>query len=217
MFAKGSENIVFSFVAAALLADGLAWFTGRQFPILTGMFLTTFAAFTIFFFRDPERAITKTDGILSPADGRVIVSEPGRLRIFLSPFDVHVNRAPISGKVKRIQYRPGKFMPAFMGDISENECEDMVFDSRLGQVKIVRQAGIFARRITTLVKEGHGVKAGDRLGMIRFGSSCEIFLPKGFEPAVGVGDRAVGGITVIAEPSKPSEGSATKSPNPSKA
>jgi len=172
------------------------------FPVLDILFyaVLVFFFFSLYFFRDPERRITKTKGVvLSPVDGKVLWVEGNRMAIFLSPFDVHVSRAPVDGAVKRIKYIEGKFLPAFLKGAGENEREVMEFDSRFGKIVVIRIAGILARRIVTWVKAGQHVSAGERVGMIRFGSRTEIVLPKGLKVAVSKGVQLYGGITVIAK------------------
>jgi phosphatidylserine decarboxylase len=173
------------------------------FLILTGFFL--------FFFRDPERSITKdVDVVISPADGRVMVAgmptgaagPAGNWRqisIFLSPMDVHVNRMPIGGRVTKVEYHPGRFLPAYRADAGDlNEYTEVTVDHH-GQPIVVRQiVGVLARRIVCRVKEGDVVHAGDRFGVMKFGSRMDIFIPVNAAIAVKVNDKVVGGVTVIA-------------------
>lgn len=179
----------------------VASLASMAFPALAylayGVFL--FFVFSLYFFRDPERRITEhKNAVLSPVDGKVLSVEGSRITIFLSPFDVHVSRAPVAGRVSRIKYFPGKFLPAFLKGAGENERELMEFEGRLGKIVVIRIAGILARRIVTWVKPGDAVSAGDRVGMIRFGSRCEIALPKRLRVTVSRGMQLYGGITVIA-------------------
>jgi len=175
--------------------------------ILTGFFL--------FFFRDPERSITKdADVVISPADGRVMVAGiptgeacPAgnwqQISIFLSPMDVHVNRMPIGGRVTKVEYHPGRFLPAYRADAGDlNEYTEVTVDHH-GQPIIVRQiVGVLARRIVCRVKEGDVVHAGDRFGVMKFGSRMDIFIPVSAAIAVTVNDKVVGGVTVIARLAK---------------
>jgi len=171
--------------------------------------------FFLFFFRDPERSITKdADAVISPADGRVMVAGvptgeacPAgnwqQISIFLSPMDVHVNRMPIGGRVTKVEYHPGRFLPAYRADAGDlNEYTEVTVDHH-GQPIIVRQiVGVLARRIVCRVKEGDVVHAGDRFGVMKFGSRMDIFIPVSAAIAVTVNDKVVGGVTVIARLAK---------------
>lgn len=169
-------------------------------------------AFTISFFRDPKRAMPADPAlIVAPADGKIVdikpVNEPFFLKaeahmvaIFLSVFDVHVQRAPIAGEVKLVQYNKGRFLDARNRQASLlNENRVIGIESSDGSRVTVRQiAGLIARRIVGWAGTGTQLAKGDRLGMIRFGSRVELFLPQGTEIVVKVGDYAKGGETVIA-------------------
>jgi len=171
--------------------------------------------FFLFFFRDPERSVTKdADAVISPADGRVMVAGmptgeacPAgnwqQISIFLSPMDVHVNRMPIGGRVTKVEYHPGRFLPAYRADAGDlNEYTEVTVDHH-GQPFIVRQiVGVLARRIVCRVKEGDVVHAGDRFGVMKFGSRMDIFIPVSAAIAVTVNDKVVGGVTVIARLAK---------------
>ena len=171
--------------------------------------------FFLFFFRDPERSITKdADAVISPADGRVMVAGvptgeacPAgnwqQISIFLSPMDVHVNRMPIGGRVTKVEYHPGRFLPAYRADAGDlNEYTEVTVDHH-GQPIVVRQiVGVLARRIVCRVKEGDVVHAGDRFGVMKFGSRMDIFIPVSAAIAVTVNDKVVGGVTVIARLAK---------------
>ena len=171
--------------------------------------------FFLFFFRDPERSITKdADAVISPADGRVMVAGmptgeacPAgnwqQISIFLSPMDVHVNRMPIGGRVAKVEYHPGRFLPAYRADAGDlNEYTEVTVDHH-GQPIVVRQiVGVLARRIVCRVKEGDVVHAGDRFGVMKFGSRMDIFIPVSAAIAVTVNDKVVGGVTVIARLAK---------------
>ncbi len=166
--------------------------------------------FTTYFFRDPEREIPQGSGILvSPADGKVLgvetVSHPFvgdsavKVSIFLNVFDVHVNRIPAAGTVSYVKYNPGKFFAAFEEKASElNEQTEIGLEADTGDKIVFKQiAGLIARRIVCKVKAGDRVAAGERFGMIRFGSRTELFLPKGSQVKVAKGDRVAGGASVI--------------------
>jgi len=196
-------SLILAILAALFFGGGGA----VLFLILTGFFL--------FFFRDPERSITKdSDVVISPADGRVMVAgmptgaaRPAgnwqQISIFLSPMDVHVNRMPIGGRVTKVEYHPGRFLPAYRADAGDlNEYTEVTVDHH-GQPIVVRQiVGVLARRIVCRVKEGDVVDAGDRFGVMKFGSRMDIFIPVNAAMAVKVNDKVVGGVTVIARLAK---------------
>ncbi len=194
-----------------ILAILSAWFTGRGGAAV----FIVLACFFLFFFRDPERSITKdADVVISPADGRVMVAGTPtgeacpegnwrQISIFLSPMDVHVNRMPIGGRVTKVEYHPGRFLPAYRADAGDlNEYTEVTVDHH-GQPIVVRQiVGVLARRIVCRVKEGDVVQAGDRFGVMKFGSRMDIFIPVHAAIAVKVNDKVVGGVTVIARLAK---------------
>ena len=177
-----------------------------------GIVLAALSAFFLFFFRDPDRVIAAAeDVVLSPADGRVMVAGAStsrdyrapqwqQLGIFLSPMDVHVNRMPVSGRIEHVEYHPGRFLPAFKAEAGDlNEYTELPVDVR-GRKVIFRQiVGILARRIVCRAKVGDEVKAGDRFGVMKFGSRMDIFLPPDAAVRVKVGDKVTAGVTVLAE------------------
>jgi phosphatidylserine decarboxylase len=169
----------------------------------------------VYFFRDPIRVTPVRDGLVTaPADGMIssvalavppvelglgAASVP-RVSIFMSVFDVHVNRSPVSGEIERIVYRPGKFLNADLDKASEdNERNGLVIRTPSGRYGVVQIAGLIARRIVCFVQEGQLVAAGERIGLIRFGSRVDVYLPSGTKPLVAVGQYALGGETVIAD------------------
>jgi phosphatidylserine decarboxylase len=176
-----------------------------------------FTLFCLYFFRDPERVPPPRAGLfLAPADGRVVsvaqASPPPelglgsemrwRVSIFLTVLNVHVNRIPADGVVTRIAYRHGAFVSAGLDKASEaNERNALAIRLPNGQeIAVVQIAGLIARRILCSVREGDPVTAGDRFGMIRFGSRTDLYLPQGVHPLVAEGQMMIGGETVIAEP-----------------
>lgn len=177
-----------------------------------GILLTVFC---FYFFRNPERVTPQGDNwIISPADGIVsnikevvppaeidMGTEPlTRISIFMSVFNVHVNRSPVSGKIHKIHYRPGKFVSVQDKDSEDNEREEYAVITPKGdKIGFVQIAGLVARRIVCFVKEGDELKAGQRFGLIRFGSRLDVFLPKGIEPKVNLGQIAVAGETILAD------------------
>ena len=173
-------------------------------------------AWCFYFFRDPPRVTPLREGlVISPADGRVsrIINavppaelELGdkpvpRVSIFMSVFDCHVNRSPVAGRIAHMAYRPGAFINADLDKASEgNERNGLVIATASGaHIGVVQIAGLVARRIVPFVKPGMSVTAGERIGMIRFGSRVDVYLPEGARIAVGVGARSVAGETVLAE------------------
>jgi phosphatidylserine decarboxylase len=171
-------------------------------------------AWCAYFFRDPVRVTPLRDGlVVAPADGRVsrIVNalpppELGlserplpRISIFMSVFDCHVNRSPVSGRIERMVYHPGKFISADLDKASEaNERNSFIISGRV-RVGVVQIAGLIARRIVPFVQEGQAVAAGDRIGMIRFGSRVDVYLPEGGRALVAEGQTAYAGETVLAD------------------
>jgi phosphatidylserine decarboxylase len=180
--------------------------------VLAGVGLLVLAGFFLFFFRDPDRVVTHADkAVLSPADGRVMVAgaptgegtPPGawqQISVFLSPMDVHVNRMPVGGRVTKVVYHPGRFLPAYRADAGAlNEYTEVWIDHG-GTTIVVRQiVGILARRIVCRTTEGAEVKAGERFGVMKFGSRMDVFVPASAHITVAIGDRVVGAVTVIAE------------------
>lgn len=160
---------------------------------------TALAAGMLWFFRDPEREIGR-GRVICPADGvvqSIMPWEDGRTRvaIFMSPLNVHVNRAPVAGTVTSVTHIPGGYVPAFNKESDQNERVVWHFDSELGDIEMVQIAGAVARRIVPYVPPGAKVEQGDRVGLIRFGSRVDVYLPQGIEPAVGVGERTTAGVT----------------------
>ncbi|HEY3885918.1 MAG TPA: phosphatidylserine decarboxylase [Vicinamibacterales bacterium] len=168
------------------------------------------AAFFAYFFRDPDRSVPSGEGlVVAPADGRVMFAgpagnrdgPPGRwtqITIFLSPIDVHINRTPVEGRVTRIEYRPGRFLPAYKPDASQNELNEIWID-RGGDMIVVRQVvGMLARRIVCRVAEGQTLARGERIGLMKFGSRMDVFLPVRAALVATVGQHVVGGETVLA-------------------
>jgi phosphatidylserine decarboxylase len=190
-------------VPAVLLAIFGLWPWAVPFLVLAG--------FLLYFFRDPERRTeSAASEVVAPADGRVVVAgkveagaaPPGdwlQISIFLSPLDVHINRAPIGGVVERIEYRPGRFLPAYRREAArENERNEIWIDHD-GQKVVCRQVvGVLARRLVCRVTEGAQLSAGERFGLMKFGSRIDLFLPPAAAILVRVGDRVRAGITVVA-------------------
>ena len=174
--------------------------------------LIALTAFFTYFFRDPERVSPASSErvALSPADGRVLVAgeadpkaaPPGQwkqISIFLSPMDVHVNRSPVWGRVTRVDFKRGKFLPAYHTDAAATNERSEVWVDHGGRSVVFRQiVGILARRVVCRVKPGEQLEAGQRFGIMKFGSRMDVFLPPDAVLKVSVGETVVGGVTVIA-------------------
>ena len=169
------------------------------------------AGFFAFFFRDPDRDSPQDPRlVLSPADGRVLVAGPAdpgaappgdwkQISIFLSPMDVHVNRSPVSGRVVRVDFRRGKYLPAYHRDAASTNERSEVWVDHHGLTVVFRQiVGILARRVVCRVAPGAVLRAGQRFGIMKFGSRMDVYLPPSAELKVRVGDKVVGGVTVMA-------------------
>jgi phosphatidylserine decarboxylase len=196
-----------AFAAATLL---LGWLWTPLFWI--GLIATLWCAY---FFRDPPRVTPlAADLVVAPADGIVSFAAPAvpppelglgakplqRVSIFMSVFDCHVNRAPVEGRVRRVAYHPGLFLSADLDKASEaNERNGVVIENAAGSFGVVQIAGLIARRIVCFTQEGARLAAGDRFGLIRFGSRVDVYLPDEARIVIGLGARATAGETMIAE------------------
>ena len=195
------------FIAGAMLpAAALAG--ARRYGWAAGF--AALGAFFTYFFRDPERDVPAAAGlVVSPADGRVVIAGPSdgrwspagawkQITIFLSPMDVHMNRSPVAGRVSRIEYRPGKFLPAYKEEAGANELNEIWIDHH-GEPIVIRQiVGVLARRVVCRIQEGQRLERGERIGLMKFGSRMDVFLPMRAELLVNVGQTVVGGETVLA-------------------
>ena len=201
-FAAAPLFIAFAAAVCARLFGRAVWFDAAA------VFFLFLGLFVLYFFRDPERRIPQDErAVVSPADGRVVVvtpedleGRPGqRISIFLSVFDVHVNRAPVSGTIASLQYRRGKFHGAMFARASaENEQNVIRLSTPRGDMEFKQIAGLIARRILFWKKRGETVGIGDRVGMIRFGSRVDVWLPAEAEILVRPGDTVRGGATILA-------------------
>lgn len=213
MFARDGYSTIFVTIVFALIVSGIAHYLEPHwtaYVIYTAMALLV--AFILFFFRDPDREITLGDNrVLSPADGnivqikdveedRYIKGTAKQISIFLSPLDVHVNRLPASGTIEYLEYEPGIFMVAYDHRASElNERADFGIKHASGTKIFFRQiTGFLARRIVYHLEVGDQVKAGERFGMMKFGSRMDILVPAGVELNVSEGEKAVAGQTILA-------------------
>ncbi|NLV25011.1 MAG: phosphatidylserine decarboxylase family protein [Deltaproteobacteria bacterium] len=178
---------------------------------LLALLLLILTLFTVYFFRNPERSTpVETKAVISPADGKVVFvgevkedrflkDDALKISIFMSVFDVHVNRVPFSGKVVDMFYRKGEFLNASLDKASDlNEQSGILLETEKGKrLLVVQIAGLIARRIVSYPRIGDALTKGMRYGLIRFGSRVDIYLPKGTQAAVRTGDRAIGGETII--------------------
>jgi phosphatidylserine decarboxylase len=201
-------------VGAAFIALAVYWIANH----FLGYLLIGVAIWVAAFFRDPVRTTPRGDKfIVAPADGLITTiakvppppelrgpdglddGEYERISIFMSVFDVHINRAPISGRVRRIAYVPGKFVNADLDKASEdNERQHLLIEGSGGlKIGFTQIAGLVARRIIAFVREGDVVEAGQRVGLIRFGSRVDVYLPAGVAPRVLLGQRAIAGETIL--------------------
>ncbi|MGH8003616.1 MAG: phosphatidylserine decarboxylase family protein [Limisphaerales bacterium] len=209
--AKDGWPFVLPFAALALLSFAAAFKSGRPWLWFLSFLLLFLTLFFAYFFRDPERNTPTGNGlILSPADGKIVAIEATteplflkaqsqKISIFLSPLDVHINRIPASGKVEYLSYLPGKFLAAYQDKAStDNEQTAIGISTPNGKILFKQIAGVLARRIVCRLKPEQEVQAGEKFGMIRFGSRVDIFLPEGLELKVQKGDKVVGGETILA-------------------
>lgn len=180
-----------------------------------GWIATLLTVWCALFFRDPIRVTPQREGlVVAPADGRISMitralppPELGlgdrplpRISIFMSVFNVHVNRSPVAGRIERIAYRPGAFINAELDKASEdNERNALLISTAHGRIGVVQIAGLVARRIVSFVREGQTVGAGERFGLIRFGSRLDVYLPDGTTTLVSEGQTAIAGETVLAD------------------
>ena len=181
---------------------------GTPLAISIGVVLVCFALFIFYFFRNPEREIpAESSAVVSPGDGRVVVvkdesynGRPGkRISIFLAVWNVHVNRSPAAGTIQRLEYKPGKFMAAWAERASlDNEQNIFTLASEHGEIVFKQIAGLIARRVVAWKKAGDTVARGERIGLVRFGSRVDLWVPANAVIAVQVGDNVKGGSTIVA-------------------
>jgi phosphatidylserine decarboxylase len=208
------EGIPFILIAMALAAAAMvSALVRRSWPLwLLAFVLTLLVLWVAYFFRDPERSGARGENlVISPADGRVIeiveVDEPAflhgramRISVFMNVFNVHVNRYPVSGKVAYVHYNPGKFLNAAAEKASlENEQSSIGVQAGKHRVLFRQIAGLIARRIVTYSREGDDAEQGERMGLIRFGSRVDVFVPVGSVVKVKLGEKPQAGVTVLAE------------------
>jgi phosphatidylserine decarboxylase len=232
--APEGRPIIAAVGAVALAVAAGFWWLGTGPGVLASFFALAVVLWAVWFFRDPARRIPEDEAaVLSGADGVVCAVGPAppppelglgaddagamtRVSVFMNIFNVHVNRAPAAGAVERIAYTPGRFFNASLDKASEqNERLAMLLRLRSGAPMVVVQiAGLVARRIVCRVREGASLRAGERFGLIRFGSRVDHYLPAGAEPCVSVGQKTVAGETVIARLAPAARGGAARAGEP---
>ncbi len=211
-FAKDGVPVIVAALFLSLVLVLIGWLLNNSASLPLYLVAVFISGFTLFFFRDPERNIPEGSYILAPADGKIISIEQVRediylgapakqISIFLSIMDVHVNRYPVSGKVEHVTYHPGKYLVAWHPKASElNERAEFGVVHESGLKVFFRQiTGLVARRIVFHTREGDEVRAGDRFGLMKFGSRMDILLPADMEVLVKTGDKTIGGETIIAK------------------
>lgn len=204
--AHGGANWIVIPVSIAILMASFGPTLGQPWMVPASMIPFFLATSFWYFFRDPDRAIAA--GICSPADGKVVridqIEDPDlgtvdRLSIFMSPLDVHVNRFPLAGNVRSVTHIPGKHVPAFNKDSDRNERVITHMKTELGDIKVIQIAGAVARRIVPYAVQGDTVEKGDKLGLIRLGSRCDLLVPAGtLAWNVQLGDKVQAGRTEVA-------------------
>ncbi|MDD2439777.1 MAG: phosphatidylserine decarboxylase [Methanosarcinaceae archaeon] len=207
MLAKGSMPWILGALGFTAFFAGLQIYSPHSINLYGTGIGGSLLLFMLWFFRDPERQIEVSEAyMLAPADGRICDIRGRKVCIFMFLQNVHVNRAPIAGKIKEITYRKGGHIPAFCKDSERNERNDFIIESKYGEVQVTQIAGTIARRIVTYSKKNDIVEQGQRLGMIRFGSRVDVTIPEEFDMVIKKGERVKAGKSIIA--------SLKKNPNP---
>jgi len=191
MIAKGCIAIAFSPMPLIISSIVLSFYYPIFLPLTAIFFILQ--GFFIYFFRDVKRDIG--EGIISPADGKVVYAEENRIGIFMSIFDMHINLSPYNGVIKKMIHIKGKHYPAY-GDVSKNERMEIYMETDIGEIVVIQSCGIFARRIFPYIREGDFVKKGDKIGIIRFGSRADVILPKSHKIIVHKGEKIKAGETI---------------------
>jgi len=196
MIAKGTVHLIFApFLLGIVCLLLFHYIKPMIFPSFVFFVITVFF---LFFFRDPERIIG--DGIVAPADGKIILVEENdsiKVSTFMNLHNVHVNRAPIDGKIISVEHVSGRHAPAYKKESDLNEKIVIKMDTKIGTIKVVQIAGILVRRIVPYIKKGDVVKKGQRIGIIRFGSRVDCYLPKNIGIMIKEGENVLAGKTSI--------------------
>lgn len=199
MLAKGSEPWLFTAALVTTMFAALSRAMNSSHLTHAAYIAMALTFFMVLFFRDPERKVEVSDTyMISPADGTVIDIRGRKVCIFMFLQNVHVNRAPISGKIREITYRKGGYLPAFCKDSERNERNEFIIHSKYGDVSVTQIAGTIARRIVPYSRVNDIIEQGQRIGMIRFGSRVDVTIPHDFEIIVRKGERVLAGKTIIA-------------------
>lgn len=191
-------------IVPALLGIIIFFLSANVYVRSCGVLLILLGLFCAYFFRDPSRKlVTGKDFIVSPADGTVLEvgEENGKkfIRIFLSVFNVHLQRAPVEGIVKKVEYRPGKFLPAMVEKAHiDNEQNVITIETKSGEIVVKQIAGLIARRVVSWVKPEQNINQGDKIGFIKFGSQVDIIIPATCKINVEKDQKVTAGITVLA-------------------
>lgn len=196
MIAKGTIHLILTPLTLGVIFF-LSFFYLRTMIFLSFIFFII-TIFFLFFFRDPERKIG--EGVVAPADGKIISVEENdtvKVSTFMNLHNVHVNRAPFDGKILCVEHVFGRHAPAYKKEADLNEKVVINIETEIGIIRIVQIAGIFARRIVPYIKKGDAVKKGQRIGIIRFGSRVDLYLPKNIEITVKKGENVLSGKTSI--------------------
>ncbi len=206
MLTFGLDRAGWPFIlGGVVVAVAGAWLGGRLWALPGAVLALLF----VFFFRDPDRVLPSDQTlVVSPADGAVKFVGPAmpggppgawqQITIFLSPLDVHVNRAPVSGRVTRVAHKPGKFLPAYSPESGAVNEQAEVWVDHDGRTAVYRQVvGVLARRVVARVVEGDHLRVGQRVGVMKFGSRMDVFLPTDLTVQVAAGERVVGGVSVL--------------------
>ncbi len=192
MIAKGTIHLILMpFILGVIFMLSFFYLRIMIFPAIIFFIITVFF---LFFFRDPEREIG--EGIVAPADGKIMSVEKNNVSTFMNLHNVHVNRVPFDGKIISVKHVSGRHVPAYKKELDSNEKVVIEMGTEIGAIKIVQIAGVFARRIVPYVKKGDVVKKGQRIGIIRFGSRVDIHLPKNIEIMVKKGENVLAGKTI---------------------
>ena len=189
-------------ILAALVLSGVALYKSTPYPAVISALTLILSLSYLLFFRDPDRKVCGA-AVCSPADGVIqFVRKNGdgwRIAVFMNIHNVHVNRSPVDGTISEMRHIPGSHIPAFEKESERNERVVYRIETTYGEIKMVQIAGIVARRIVPYMKEGDKLGKGERIGLIRFGSRVDTYLPKGFMPLVKEGERVKAGESPLAE------------------
>lgn len=200
MLAKGSFSWILTAIIITIIFGLIAYFENSQiFTFFTYIGIVAII-FLLWFYRDPERSTDWCENsIISPADGKIIDIRGHKVCIFMNVQNVHVNRVPIAGKIKKIEYRKGGYLPAYNKDSDRNERSKITLETKHGEVEVTQIAGALVRRIVLYFEKGAVLSQGERFGMIRFGSRVDVTIPDSFQLLCKKGDKVKAGKSLIAK------------------